>query len=90
MQVWAQVNLSLHLDNTFLEIVLGTGMVVHSHQLLLILFPGKKKKKQSWKKIRSQFIAHYKSYIQIIETIFQHIKIVYLTLNHNHNSTRMV
>lgn len=45
MQVWAQVNLSLHLDNTFLEIVLGTGMVVHSHQLLLILFPEKKKKK---------------------------------------------
>lgn len=42
MQVCAQVNLSLHLHNTFFEIVLGPGMVVHAHQLVFILFPGKK------------------------------------------------
>lgn len=59
MQVWAQVNLSLHLDNTFLEIVLGNrdGCSFSSTASYFISWK-KKKNKQSWKKIRSQFIAH--------------------------------
>lgn len=71
MQICAQVSLFLHPHITFFEIVLGPGMVFHAHQLVLILLPGRK---QSWKKIRAEFIAQYvyKSHVHIIETKFQH------------------
>lgn len=88
MQLCAQENLPLHLYNTiFFETVLGPGMVVHVHQLVLILFPGNK---QTWKNIRDEFIAHCKSQIHITETILQHNKIISLTLNQNHNSNTTV